>query len=54
MLMALGGVDFRWTGEYLFLPGAIVKHQRELYKAEGLLCVASEPGNSAHIRFQVI
>jgi hypothetical protein len=43
----------RWTGETVFAPGSIVKHQRELFKAEGLLCVASEPGNPVHLRFQV-
>ncbi|ODM95140.1 Transmembrane protein [Orchesella cincta] len=43
-----------WSGEFLFTPGSIVKHQRELYKAEGLLCIASEPGNNAHMRFQLL
>lgn len=46
-------IYFSWSGEYLFTPGSIVKHQRELYKAEGLVCIASEPGNNAHMRFQV-
>lgn len=42
-----------WYNDNLFPPGSIVKHQRELYKAEGVLCVASEPGNPVHQRFQV-
>lgn len=41
-----------WSAELVFPPGAIVKHQRELYKAEGLICAASEPGNVTHQRFQ--
>ena len=37
-----------------FPPGSIVKHQRELFKAEGYVPITSEPGNQFHSRFHVI
>ncbi|CAG7728703.1 unnamed protein product [Allacma fusca] len=37
-----------------FPPGSIVKHQRELFKAEGYVPITSEPGNQTHTRFHLI
>jgi len=43
-----------WLGDSIFPPGSVVKHQRELYKAEGIRSTASEPGNSTHQKFEVM
>jgi hypothetical protein len=42
----------RWADTTLWHQGALVKHCKELYKAEGI-SNAAEPGNNAHLRFYV-
>jgi len=42
----------RWADSTLWHQGALVKHCRDLYKAEGI-SNAAEPGNQAHARFYV-
>lgn len=41
-----------WAAEILWPPGAIVKHLKEFYKAEGITN-AAEPGNASHARLFV-
>lgn len=41
-----------WADSTLWHQGALVKHCKELYKAEGI-SNAAEPGNSSHTRFYV-
>lgn len=43
---------FRWADSTLWQQGTLVKHCKELYKAEGI-SNAAEPGNSSHTRFYV-
>jgi hypothetical protein len=45
-------VFIRWADSTLWHQGALVKHCRELYKAEGITN-AAEPGNQTHARFYV-
>lgn len=42
----------RWAESTLWHQGALVKHCKELYKAEGI-SNAAEPGNPTHTRFYV-
>ncbi|XP_046403849.1 transmembrane protein 39A isoform X1 [Ischnura elegans] len=42
-----------WAEGTLWHQGALVKHMKELYKAEGL-SNAAEPGNPAHARFYAV
>ncbi|XP_012542292.1 transmembrane protein 39A-A [Monomorium pharaonis] len=39
-----------WNEAVLWPHGSIVKHNREIYRSEGL-CTAAEPGNSTHSKF---
>lgn len=41
-----------WTDTILWQQGALVKHKKELFRAEGITN-AAEPGNSAHCRFYI-
>ena len=41
-----------WNDSVLWPHGSLVKHNKELYRSEGL-CTAAEPGNSSHYRFHV-
>lgn len=41
-----------WNDAILWPHGSIVRHNREIYRSEGL-CTAAEPGNSNHYRFHV-
>ena len=43
---------YRWSELQVWPPGALVKHVRGLFKAEGVN-VTAEPGNSMHGRFYV-
>ena len=42
----------RWSELQVWPPGALVKHVRGLFKAEGVN-ITAEPGNSMHGRFYV-
>lgn len=42
----------RWDESQLWSQGALVRHSKDLYKAEGM-GTAAEPGNSMHCRFYV-
>ncbi|KAK9501847.1 hypothetical protein O3M35_012499 [Rhynocoris fuscipes] len=42
-----------WADTTLWQQGALVKHCKELYKAEGI-SNAAEPGNSSHSRFYAV
>ncbi|XP_063242588.1 transmembrane protein 39A [Bacillus rossius redtenbacheri] len=42
-----------WAESTLWHQGALVKHCKELYKAEGV-CNAAEPGNQTHNRFYAV
>ncbi|KAJ8675443.1 hypothetical protein QAD02_011229 [Eretmocerus hayati] len=42
-----------WSETVLWPHGSIVKHNKELYRSEGL-CTAAEPGNSSHNRFHTL
>lgn len=42
----------RWSESTIWNQGALVKHSKELFKAEGI-SNAAEPGHSAHSRFYV-
>lgn len=41
-----------WNEMVLWPHGSIVRHNREIYRSEGL-CTAAEPGNLNHYRFHV-
>lgn len=41
-----------WSNSVLWPQGALVKHNRELYRAEGITN-AAEPGNTTHARLHV-
>lgn len=41
-----------WSNSVLWPQGALVKHNRELYRAEGVTN-AAEPGNTTHARLYV-
>ena len=41
-----------WNDAVLWPHGSLVRHNKELYRSEGL-CTAAEPGNSGHYRFYV-
>lgn len=41
-----------WNDAVLWPHGSIVRHNREIYRSEGL-CTAAEPGNLFHTRFYV-
>lgn len=41
-----------WSSSVLWPQGALVKHNRELYRAEGITN-AAEPGNTTHARLHV-
>jgi len=41
-----------WNETVLWPHGSIVRHNREIYRSEGL-CTAAEPGNPHHSRFYV-
>ena len=43
---------YSWSELQVWPPGALVKHVRGLFKAEGVN-VTAEPGNSMHGRFYV-
>lgn len=45
-------VAYNWIGEQLWPSGSLVRHSRELYRAQGTLN-AAEPGNPTHARFHV-
>lgn len=45
-------VFYRWDESTLWSQGALVRHSKDLYKAEGV-ATAAEPGNSMHCRFYV-
>lgn len=45
-------LDFRWSELTVWPPGALVKHVKGLFKAEGIN-VTAEPGNGMHGRFFV-
>lgn len=45
-------VAFNWVGETLWPFGSLVRHSRELYRAQGTYN-AAEPGNTTHARFHV-
>ncbi|XP_015604761.1 transmembrane protein 39A isoform X2 [Cephus cinctus] len=42
-----------WNDSILWPHGSLVKHNKELYRSEGL-CTAAEPGNSSHHRFHAL
>lgn len=42
-----------WNDTILWPHGSLVKHNKELYRSEGL-CTAAEPGNSSHYRFHAL
>ncbi|XP_012255913.2 transmembrane protein 39A isoform X2 [Athalia rosae] len=42
-----------WNDSVLWPHGSLVKHNKELYRSEGL-CTAAEPGNSSHYRFHAL
>lgn len=42
----------RWDESTLWSQGTLVRHSKDLYKAEGI-ATAAEPGNSVHGRFYV-
>ncbi|XP_011879274.1 PREDICTED: transmembrane protein 39A isoform X2 [Vollenhovia emeryi] len=42
-----------WNDAVLWPHGSIVRHNREIYRSEGL-CTAAEPGNPAHSKFHTI
>ncbi|XP_043269249.1 transmembrane protein 39A isoform X2 [Venturia canescens] len=42
-----------WNDAVLWPHGSLVKHNKELYRSEGL-CTAAEPGNSSHYRFHAL
>jgi hypothetical protein len=46
-------VNNNWNEETLWPYGALVKHGRDLYRAQGE-CNASEPGNTTYSRFYLI
>lgn len=46
-------VAYTWVGDTLWPHGALVRHSRELYRAQGCLN-AAEPGNATHSRFHGI
>lgn len=41
-----------WNDNVLWPHGSIVKHNKEIYRSEGI-CTTAEPGNSNHFRFYV-
>jgi len=41
-----------WNDTILWPHGSIVRHNRGIYRSEGL-CTAAEPGNLYHYRFHV-
>ncbi|KAG5305600.1 T39AB protein, partial [Acromyrmex insinuator] len=41
-----------WNETVLWPHGSIVRHNREIYRSEGL-CTAAEPGNLSHSRFYI-
>lgn len=43
---------YRWTETSMWNQGALVKHFKELFKAEGI-SNAAEPGHSGHSKFYV-
>lgn len=45
-------VAYNWASDTLWPHAALVRHSRELYKAQGVYN-AAEPGNSMHARFHV-
>lgn len=45
-------IGFRWSELQVWPQGALVKHVRGLFKADGIN-VTAEPGNSMHARFYV-
>ncbi|XP_017889783.1 transmembrane protein 39A isoform X1 [Ceratina calcarata] len=42
-----------WNESVLWPDGSVVRHNREIYRSEGL-CTAAEPGNSNHYRFYIL
>ncbi|XP_034940123.1 transmembrane protein 39A [Chelonus insularis] len=42
-----------WSDNVIWPHGSLVKHNKELYRSEGL-CTAAEPGNSSHNRFYAL
>ncbi|XP_033216276.1 transmembrane protein 39A isoform X2 [Belonocnema kinseyi] len=42
-----------WNDSVLWPHGSLVKHNKEMYRSEGL-CTAAEPGNSSHYRFHAL
>ncbi|KAL0110040.1 hypothetical protein PUN28_013578 [Cardiocondyla obscurior] len=42
-----------WNDSVLWPNGSIVRHNREIYRSEGL-CTAAEPGNLLHAKFYVL
>ncbi|XP_001605402.1 transmembrane protein 39A [Nasonia vitripennis] len=42
-----------WNDAVLWPHGSLVRHNKELYRSEGL-CTAAEPGNSSHYRFYAL
>ncbi|XP_015512102.1 transmembrane protein 39A isoform X1 [Neodiprion pinetum] len=42
-----------WNDAVLWPHGSLVKHNKELYRSDGL-CTAAEPGNSSHYRFHAL
>ena len=52
LLLLLLFLISRWDESTLWSPGALVRHSKDLYKAEGI-ATAAEPGNAMHGRFYV-
>ncbi|XP_014227914.1 transmembrane protein 39A [Trichogramma pretiosum] len=42
-----------WDDKVLWPHGTLVRHNKEVYRSEGL-CTAAEPGNSSHSRFYTL
>lgn len=43
-----------WVEGTVWPSGSLVRHSREIFRAEGVQSVSAEPGNSAHARFYMV